>query len=320
MSDNPAISVIIPVYNTEKYLPRCLDSVLAQTFKDFEIICLNDGSADNSAKILSDYAQKDPRIKIITQTNQGLSEARNVGIKFAKGQYISFVDSDDSIHMQLLEICDYFIKKHNADLVCFGYSHDHKVISENNYIISCKNIKFRKTNEPLFCFENGGESCISSLACTKIYKSELLLNERFIPKIYAEDLPFNLLFLKKQPKTVILYKPLYYYRVNELGIRNTVGLYKKTNDIFKCLDEIELKYKDAPEREKRHLAKRVFFARFKELYKDINACKDLPLKNELFKNLAKHIAEYKQKNLFKIRSFSISDIKWFLRFKCLTGE
>jgi glycosyltransferase involved in cell wall biosynthesis len=108
MSDNPAISVIIPVYNTEKHLPRCLDSVLAQTFKDFEVICVNDGSVDNSAKILSDYSQKDPRVKIITQTNQGQSVARNSGLKAAfnctphaytveglgKWQNFSFIYSD----------------------------------------------------------------------------------------------------------------------------------------------------------------------------------------------------------------------------------
>ena len=98
------ISIIIPIYKVEKYLQSCLDSVLAQTFKDWEAICVNDGSPDNSGKILTEYAKKDPRIKIITQNNQGPSVARNNGLKQANGKYIFFLDSDDFIHPQLLEI------------------------------------------------------------------------------------------------------------------------------------------------------------------------------------------------------------------------
>ena len=90
-----AISVIIPVYNVEKYLGRCLDSVVNQTFTDIEIICINDGSSDNSLEILKRYAQRDRRIKIFTQENSGLSASRNVGMKYASGDYIYFIDSDD---------------------------------------------------------------------------------------------------------------------------------------------------------------------------------------------------------------------------------
>ena len=91
----PAISVIVPVYNVEKVLPRCLDSILAQTFADFELICINDGSPDNSAAVLADYAARDARIKIINQENAGLSAARNAGMQAAEGAYVCFCDSDD---------------------------------------------------------------------------------------------------------------------------------------------------------------------------------------------------------------------------------
>ena len=100
----PKISVIVPVYNVEKYLRECLDSILVQTFTDFELILVNDGSQDSSGAICDEYAGKDKRITIIHQENQGQAAARNNAIAIAKGEWIHFVDSDDVIHPQMLEI------------------------------------------------------------------------------------------------------------------------------------------------------------------------------------------------------------------------
>jgi len=111
------ITVIIPVYNTEKYLDRCINSIINQTLMDIEILCINDGSTDNSLKILSDYANKDNRIRIISQINKGLSAARNTGIKAANGVYILHVDSDDWIESDMCEIMYKETKEHNADIV-----------------------------------------------------------------------------------------------------------------------------------------------------------------------------------------------------------
>lgn len=97
MSDRPQISIIIPVYNVEAYLERCLNSILSQTFDDWECICIDDGSVDGSGKILDAYAKKDSRFIVIHQVNSGVSFARNVGLKRAKGDFITFVDSDDWI-------------------------------------------------------------------------------------------------------------------------------------------------------------------------------------------------------------------------------
>ena len=99
-----AISVIIPVYNVEKYLRRCLDSVLNQTFSDWQAICVNDGSPDASDKILAEYAARDPRFVVVTKENGGLSDARNAGMEHATGEYIMYLDSDDFIHPQTMEI------------------------------------------------------------------------------------------------------------------------------------------------------------------------------------------------------------------------
>ena len=102
-NNNPKISVIIPVYNVEDYLEECLDSIINQTFKDLEIICINDGSQDNSLNILEEYAEKDNRIKIITTKNQGLSAARNRGLENITGDYVYFIDSDDYLELTAFE-------------------------------------------------------------------------------------------------------------------------------------------------------------------------------------------------------------------------
>ena len=94
---NPKISIIVPIYNMEQYLERCVDSILSQTYKNFEVILVNDGSTDNSGNICDDYAKKDQRIKVIHKKNGGISSARNAGIKLSKGQWLLFIDRDDCV-------------------------------------------------------------------------------------------------------------------------------------------------------------------------------------------------------------------------------
>ena len=118
----PLVSVIIPIYNTEDYLREALDSVINQTYKDIEIICINDGSKDNSFKIMEEYAQKDNRIIIHSQENKGLPATKNVGVSLAKGKYITFVDSDDTISPNTLETSVKFAEETNCDVV-INYLH-----------------------------------------------------------------------------------------------------------------------------------------------------------------------------------------------------
>ena len=119
MSQAPLISVIVPVYNTEKYLRKCLDSICGQTYRNLEIICVNDGSPDNSATILEEYAARDERIKVLTQANAGLAAARNAGLAFASGEWVTGVDSDDYLELDAYE---YAINAAtpDVDIVCFG--------------------------------------------------------------------------------------------------------------------------------------------------------------------------------------------------------
>ena len=115
------VSIIIPVYNVEKYLPKCLESVLGQTYADLEIICVDDGTPDRSAAVILSYAEKDRRINLISQENQGLSGARNTGINAATGKYIVFLDGDDWIDPETVETAVNKAEENNTDVVMWGY-------------------------------------------------------------------------------------------------------------------------------------------------------------------------------------------------------
>ena len=116
----PELSIIVPVYKVEKYLPRCIDSILAQTFGDFELILIDDGSSDGCGRICDEYARKDKRIVVIHQKNMGVSAARNAGLDIARGRYIGFVDSDDWIEPQMYEVMMDAIRENGADMAVCG--------------------------------------------------------------------------------------------------------------------------------------------------------------------------------------------------------
>lgn len=210
MKSNPVISVIMPVYNVEKYLSDCLDSVLAQTFTDFELICINDGSTDNSPQILADYAAKDTRIKIINQPNQRQAAARNNGLSHALGDYIYFMDSDDTAHPQLLEICYKQIMAHNADMVCFAFSRK----KETKHYNDISKIKTKIHNNPLFISTYAKHFRITFNVWTKFFSKKLLQNTKFMVNNQYEDYVFVYEILAQKPHTVIMDEALYFYTIN----------------------------------------------------------------------------------------------------------
>ena len=118
----PKISIIVPVYNSEKYLCGCIDSILSQSFRDFELILVDDGSRDSSQRICDDYAQKDSRVKVIHKENGGVSSARNAGLSAVRGGYLCFLDSDDTLEPDALQLMYQSISNENVDLVIAGYN------------------------------------------------------------------------------------------------------------------------------------------------------------------------------------------------------
>ena len=157
----PKVSVIIPVYNTEKYLEECLNSVENQTLKDIEIICVNDGSTDKSLEILNNHANKDSRIKVISQENGGVSHARNTGIENSRGDYIAFIDSDDLIVPHAYETMYYNALRYNVDMVNsrFSYFSDGESIDVNSFVYDkskVKKIDREKSENPFYAFPDSG--------------------------------------------------------------------------------------------------------------------------------------------------------------------
>ena len=221
----PKISVIIPIYNVEGFLPRCLDSIINQTFDDIEIICVNDGSTDGSLKILEHYADMDKRIKIISQPNAGQSVARNNGLKHVQGEYISFIDSDDWIDKEYYEHLYNLITKKNADIAVANVKiTDGQIVSE----LGTKNLIANNLDEKLENLSTGG-------VWDKIFKTKLFTenNLSFPNGRYYEDNIIALQTAYYSDKMVFTNAVAYYYFINQTGTCRSIDKFEK-----KCADRI----------------------------------------------------------------------------------
>lgn len=215
MSD-VTISILMPVFNAEKYIKAAIESIQAQTFKDWELIIVNDGSNDNSGQVSDDIAKGDKRIKVIHKKNTGVSDTRNILINNAKGRYISFVDCDDYIEKNMLEILINKIKAYNADLSVCGIIED-KII--NDSIVSSKANKyypkdFFKIEEMKENIMEYGNSNLLNSLCNKLYKKDIILknNITFDTNIEnGEDFIFNLEYMKYIKNLVFCEEQLYHY-------------------------------------------------------------------------------------------------------------
>ena len=230
------LSIIMPVYNVEKYIVNCINSILEQTNKDFELIIVNDGSKDNSIEIAKKMTKKFKNIKIVDKENGGLSDARNFGLKYATGQFVTFIDSDDCIERDYVEVLLDTINKYNADLVLFGYYVDYYT---NNILINTNTVieEYQESNikekEKIIIHDT---NCIG-YAWNKVYKRETIIsNELEYEKgtSYIEDIIFNEKYIANSNKVIVLNKPLYHY--NQYNNTNTLG-----NRIYDNILELDLR-------------------------------------------------------------------------------
>ena len=224
--ETPKISVVIPVYNMEKYLKRCMDTIINQTFRDLEIILVDDGSKDNSGRMCDEYKASDSRIKVIHKQNGGLGFARNSGLEIATGEFVSFVDSDDYVKLDMYEKLYNRIKQENADTCIFGY---HRVIGEKIAFTRTGAIKGTFQDNDVFTniFLNvlGSEpSCpedflllwqsswltLYSLDIIKRHNLSFPSEREYI----SEDVFFNTQYYLKAKRVTILNEPLYFYWLN----------------------------------------------------------------------------------------------------------
>ena len=221
----PLISVIVPVYNVEKYLGKCVDSILAQTYENLEIILVEDGTRDGCGAICDAYAAKDPRVRVIHKENGGLSSARNAGMDIARGEYFGFVDSDDWIEPETYETLLNLAEKYNADLV-----------SGSRYDVA------EPTGERTLGLHHEKEECISAMemlgrvfvwdgcdsaAWDKLYRRHLFADIRYPLGMYSEDFAIFYKLMEKANRVALCPKPLYNYLHRENSI-TTAKLSEKT--------------------------------------------------------------------------------------------
>lgn len=203
------LSIIVPVYGVEKYLQHCLDSILQQTFQDFEIILVDDGSKDNSGKICDDYAAQDTRIKVIHQENAGLAMARNSGLTVAVGLYVAFVDSDDWLEPDMYEMLFSDIEQNMADIALCGYVNDYG--TGKKYDVSTKKDILVLDSEKAIEIMLKGKP-FGAYAWNKVFKRALLEELRFPNVRFAEDVFFTWNLFHRASKITYNSSAKYHYR------------------------------------------------------------------------------------------------------------
>lgn len=234
MSNQPLISIIVPVYNAKLYLGECIASILSSTFQNLEVILVDDGSTDNSSAICDQYAQENHRIRVIHQENKGIIEARNAGVEIAQGEFIGFVDADDVVSPLLYEKLMSVMYRENADIVACEYCRKREDLVVSQYEKLNHSYIFRSFDEQLAVLTC--EPSIREYTWTgpyvwnKLYRREKIsffCNECLM----CEDLKFNWDYIRKSRKMVVIPEKLYWYRVNKESIMGiyTYQKYDKVN-------------------------------------------------------------------------------------------
>lgn len=235
MKEKDLISIIIPVYNVESFLPKCLDSVINQTYEKIEIILVNDGSKDDSGLICDEYAKKDARIRVVHKANGGLSDARNVGIENAKGEFICFVDSDDAIDRQYVEVLYDNILNTNSDIAICSF----KKFIEDEQIENFKQeaTQFEELGRHeliLKLFEKNNIHFIC--ACTKLYRKQLFETLRFdVGKLHEDEFIVYKIF-NQANKAVVVDNGLYFYRERQGSITKAKKFAERNLDSFYSIE------------------------------------------------------------------------------------
>lgn len=287
------VSIIIPVYNSEKYLQNCLESIKNQTEKDFEVIIINDGSTDNSKLIIADYL-KDKRFKLIDQKNQGIGYSRNKGIEESKGQYVVFIDSDDSIEKNFLEEMLKKIEKDNLDIVVCDYIEENEETKEYNetLIPPFENTTIKENKELLLS--------INKAPWNKIYKKELIKDIRFPEDLKYEDTQFICEALKNA-KIGKINQCLNHYVIHSKSETTTMNI--RVFDIIKIIDNTRYIYrneKDLQETIDKLTLQILTTYTIQQRYQSDKNIRNKFI-NDVFKYLEKNVPNYKNNIYFKER-------------------
>ena len=243
----PTISVVIPVYKVEAYLRNCVDSVLAQSFTDFELILVDDGSPDNCGAICDEYAALDPRVRVIHQENGGLSAARNNGVKHSQGPYVTFVDSDDMLHPQTLELLYSGMRKTGAEITIVSSAREQNEVFSRNYAseeLVPEKMDHLEALARLCGLMNKTEALPQSqwliycVAWGKLFAREIVESNPFpVGRLHEDEFTAHHFFYAAHT-VAVLELPLYFYRYNPTAITATKGRAVTRDGIYGRLDRI----------------------------------------------------------------------------------
>ena len=320
------VSIIIPVYNTEKYITKCLNSIINQTYTNLEILCINDGSKDNSLSILKDYESQDSRVIVETIPNSGVSKARNIAIKKAIGEYIMFVDSDDYIEknmvLEMLEAAEL----NKADIVrCNNFLENSKgkIIKTETYYLKNKSLLKSEITDNIYIDIINGN--LLTYSCVLLIKKDTLLKTNLFDeklKIYEDRVFYLDLFLNLN-KVYFLNKPLYHYVINDTSclnskklvsshlyntlegwtsIYNMLNLHKITNDYL--IKNLNTKYLE--------ITVGYLYLTYKNEISKFNTAYKHLIKNEVYKEMLKNYDKTQYSLFIKISITLINKRKYHL--------
>lgn len=242
----PKVSIIVPVYNAEEFLADCLNSIICQTLSDIEVICVNDGSSDNSSDILEDFRKRDARVRIINKENGGLSSARNVGMKNATGIYIGFVDSDDWVDENYFELLYKLAIENSAD-VCMANVKRFYTLSNSIDMISDIGDLINEIRPNLVVKVNDRKKVIAtSIVCNKLFSRDFLnFNDfQFWEGLFWEDNPFTVMTTIRANKIGIVRDSYYYYRIHSGNMIISAASDRKSFDLFEIMAKLKQFFDD----------------------------------------------------------------------------
>lgn len=303
MAASPRISLIIALYNAEKYLRPCLDSVKGQTFADFECLCINDGSKDSTETIVKEYAAADPRFKLINQANAGCSAARNTGLNNASAPYVALLDQDDMLHPQAFETLIYLIEKYQTDVASFRFVEvPDDFVMRNPPHYDVKSFAARVSETPFQDFFNrkkGGQVEV----WTRLYNKKAIAGIEFPVSVQpAEDTIFTLKVLDRIKNIVTVEEKLLYYRDSSTSVMNMgktrryVESHLKAGQILYDYFVGEQRLKGRDLENMRYFITRLFYKTcISQALRRIN---DPKLRREVLDLSRRHFTEFEKRQMF----------------------
>lgn len=298
------ISIIIPIYNVEKYLPQCLNSIINQTYQNLEIILVNDGATDSCPKICDEYALKDERIKVIHKPNGGLSEARNAGLKIATGDFISFVDSDDLLSVDFYQKLLQNLIDNKADIVECGF---HKF--DTDVDLTKVNVSANVTValfETEMALELLMKEYLKQMVWNKLYRKEVVLDFKFPVNKVNEDEFWTYKVFGNSKKIVKISEVLYFYRQQEASIMGKKYSLKRLDGLQGLEERISYMKRNFPKLE--NLAVKYFCFGSMYHYQMINKHSEIDLQKKNRKNILCKVKQYNQVSVLK--DWKLKEIIW----------